>query len=81
VDLKFAQEFTINVGKKKHTFEITADILTLLTEQKWGKRYFTANDQVQLIHKLVWYRCKCKPPTFILNPGLQTTSTKLMMLV
>ena len=51
IDLKFAQEFTLNVGKKKHTIEFTADIfnLTNLLNKNWGKRYFTSVDQVQLI--------------------------------
>ena len=54
VDLKFAQEFTITVGKKKHTIEFTADIFnfTNLLNKNWGKRYFTSNDQVLLLKQV-----------------------------
>ena len=51
VDLKFAQDFTIKVGKKKHTLSFTADIFnfTNLLNKDWGKRYFMNNDQVLLL--------------------------------
>lgn len=71
VDLKFAQEFTINVGKKKHTFEITADIFnfTNLLNKNWGKRYFTANDQVQLLTQVGFGTgANANTPTFSYNP-------------
>ncbi len=69
VDLKFAQEFTINVGKKKHTLEFTADIFnfTNLLNKNWGKRYFTANDQVQLLTQ-VGFLPGTTTPTFSYNP-------------
>lgn len=69
VDLKFAQEFTINVGKKKHTLEFTADIFnfTNLLNKNWGKRYFTSNDQVQLLTQ-VGFVTGTNRPTFSYNP-------------
>lgn len=69
VDLKFAQEFTINVGKKKHTLEITADIFnfTNLLNKNWGKRYFTNFDQVQLLQQ-VGFLPDNSTPTFRYNP-------------
>ena len=69
VDLKFAQEFTINVGKKKHTLEFTADVFnfTNLLNKNWGKRYFTSNDQVQLLQQ-VGFLPGTNTPTFRYNP-------------
>ncbi|MDI5896528.1 TonB-dependent receptor [Flavobacterium yafengii] len=69
VDLKFAQEFTFNIGKKKHTLEFTADIFnfTNLLNKNWGKRYFTSNDQVQLLTQ-VGFLTGTNTPTFSYNP-------------
>jgi hypothetical protein len=71
VDLKFAQEFTINVGKKKHTLEFTADIFnfTNLLNKNWGKRYFTSFDQVQLLQQ-VGFVTGTNTPTFSYNPAV-----------
>ncbi|MFV8269210.1 TonB-dependent receptor [Flavobacterium sp. GT2N3] len=71
VDLKFAQEFTINVGKKKHTLEFTADIFnfTNLLNKNWGKRYFTSFDQVQLLQQ-VGFLANGTTPTFSFNPAV-----------
>ena len=72
VDLKFAQEFTINVGKKKHTLEFTADIFnfTNLLNKNWGKRYFTGSDQVQLLTQESFIG---STPTFSYNPVVGNT--------
>jgi len=69
VDLKFAQEFTFNIGKKKHTIELTADIFnfTNLINKNWGKRYFVPNDQVQLLTQ-VGFLPGTQTPTFSYNP-------------
>lgn len=70
VDLKFAQEFTITSGKRKHNFEITADIFnfTNLINQDWGKRYFATFDQVQLIDH-VGFLADGTTPTFRFDPN------------
>ena len=70
VDLKFAQEFTINVGKKKHTLEFTADIFnfTNMLNKDWGKRYFASNDQVQLLQQVGFVVGSPNTPTFSFNP-------------
>lgn len=74
VDLKFAQEFTINVGKKKHTLEFTADIFnfTNLLNKNWGKRYFTGFDQVQLLTQES-FLSGTNTPTFSYNPVVGNT--------
>ena len=73
IDLKFAQEFTLNVGKKKHTIEFTADIFnfTNLLNKNWGKRYFTNVDQVQLIQQ-IGFLPNGTTPTFRFNPDAAT---------
>lgn len=69
IDLKFAQEFNINSGNRKHSFEITADIFnfTNLVNKNWGKRYFATFDQVQLID-YVGFLPDGTTPTFSYNP-------------
>jgi outer membrane receptor for ferrienterochelin and colicin len=41
LDLKFLQDFSINFGQKKHTFQLSLDIFnfTNLLNKDWGKRY------------------------------------------
>lgn len=70
IDLKFAQEFTLNYGNKKHSFEITADIFnfTNLINKNWGKRYFASFDQVQLVD-FVGFLPDGTTPTFRFNPN------------
>lgn len=71
VDLKIAQDFTINVGKKKHTLSFTADIFnfTNLLNKNWGKRYFVSNDQVLLLQQ-VGFVTGTSTPTFNYNPSV-----------
>jgi len=42
VDFKLLQDFTLNMGDKKHTFQISADIFnfTNLINKEWGKKSF-----------------------------------------
>jgi len=42
VDLKILQDFSFNIGEKKHTFQISADIFnfTNLINKDWGQRKF-----------------------------------------
>ncbi|TDD78344.1 TonB-dependent receptor [Flavobacterium caseinilyticum] len=78
VDLKFAQEFIINVGNKKHTLEFTADIFnfTNLLNKDWGKRYFTGNDQVQLLQQ-VNFLADGTTPTFRFNPAVANSVNQI----
>ena len=53
VDLKFAQDFSFNVGENKHTLQLTADIFnfTNLINKNWGRRFFTsAFDTASLVN-------------------------------
>ena len=46
VDLKVLQDFSLNFGEKKHTFQISADIFnfTNLINKDWGKKKFIRNN-------------------------------------
>ncbi|MEB8328469.1 carboxypeptidase regulatory-like domain-containing protein [Flavobacteriaceae bacterium KMM 6897] len=46
IDLKVLQDFSLNVGSKKHTFQISADIFnfTNLLNKDWGKKNFTSSN-------------------------------------
>lgn len=48
IDFKFLQDFSINVGGKKHTLQASLDIFnfTNLLNSDWGKRRFTTNNNV-----------------------------------
>ncbi|SFD35686.1 TonB-dependent receptor [Flavobacterium phragmitis] len=73
VDVKIAQEFSINVNKKSHKLEFTADIFnfTNLLNKNWGRRYFMSNDQILLL-KHSGFLADGTTPTFTFNPS--TTS-------
>ncbi len=70
VDVKIAQEFSINVNKKSHKLEFTADIFnfTNLLNKNWGRRYFATNDQVLLLNR-VGNLPDGTTPTFNFNPN------------
>ena len=77
IDMKFAQEITIHSGKRKHTFELTADIfnITNLLNKDWGKRYFATFDQVQLLDFVAVNTAG--QPTFRFNPNVEQTRNQL----
>ena len=71
VDLKFAQEFSLNFGDQKHTLEFTADIFnfTNLLNKEWGVRSFSGSfDAVGLIN-FEGYQADGTTPTFTYNPS------------
>ena len=78
IDLKFAQEFTLNTGKRKHTLALTADIFnfTNLLNKDWGKRYFATFDQVQLVD-FVGYLPDGTTPTFRYNPATEKSINQI----
>ncbi len=74
VDLKFAQEFGFNIGKKVHKFEFTFDIFnfTNLLNKDWGVRTFTNFNQVQLLD-FTGFQADGTTPTF--NYDARTSAT------
>ncbi|QLG45564.1 TonB-dependent receptor [Costertonia aggregata] len=66
VDLKFLQDFTVNVGNKKHTLQLSADIFnfTNLLNKDWGRLNFVGSEVTPLTTVSTG-----DTPTFNLNPG------------
>ena len=50
-DLKFMQEFIININNQPNRFQISFDIFNLanLLNKDWGKRYVVSNQRVELL--------------------------------
>lgn len=46
IDLKLLQDFSLNAGGKKHTFQLSFDIFnfTNLINNQWGRRYFVSSN-------------------------------------
>ncbi len=73
IDLKFAQEFSINAFNKKHTLEFTADIFnfTNLINKEWGVRPFSGSfDAVQLL-TFEGFAADGTTPTFSYSPNVE----------
>ncbi len=74
-DLKLIQDFSINAGGKRHTFQFTADIFnfTNLLNKNWGLRSFYPSD-VQFINfegfEVDSEGNSTLTPTFSFNPNL-----------
>ena len=78
IDLKFAQEFKLNVGKKSHKLEFTADVFnfTNMLNKNWGRRYFATNDQVLLLQQ-VGFLANGTTPTFNFNPNVANSVNQI----
>jgi hypothetical protein len=50
-DLKLIQDFYIEAGGRKHTLQITFDVMnfTNMLNKKWGRKYYSQNSQYELI--------------------------------
>ena len=77
IDMKFAQEISFYSGKRKHTFELTADIFnfTNMLNKDWGKRYFATFDQVQLLDFVAVNAGGT--PTYRFNPNVSETKNQI----
>ncbi|TAD92501.1 MAG: TonB-dependent receptor [Bacteroidetes bacterium] len=51
VDFKIAQDFSVKVGKNRYAVQLTWDVFnfTNLINRDWGRNYFLANDNFQLL--------------------------------
>lgn len=75
VDLKFAQEFGLNIGNKVHKLEFTLDIFnfTNLLNKDWGVRTFTNFNQVQLL-RFEGFQSDGTTPSFTYDPRSASTT-------
>ncbi len=51
VDMRLAQDFTINTGGQKHALQLTFDVFnfTNLINKDWGRQYFVSNQAYNLL--------------------------------
>ncbi len=68
VDLKFLQDFKVNFGNTKHTFQISADIFnfTNLLNKDWGQLKFVREE----VSPLTTITSGSGTPTFSINQGV-----------
>lgn len=68
-DLRVFQDFYINAGENRHTFQITFDIFNVgnLLNRDWGRQYFVSNNANELIRFAG--RNAAGEPTFTFNPN------------
>ncbi|RDV17080.1 hypothetical protein DXT99_00760 [Pontibacter diazotrophicus] len=68
-DLRLLQDFYINTGEKRHTLQITFDIINVgnLINRDWGRQYFVRNNANEIIRYAG--RNDAGEPTFTFNPN------------
>ncbi|WP_350286540.1 carboxypeptidase regulatory-like domain-containing protein [uncultured Croceitalea sp.] len=68
VDLKFLQDFKVNFGSTKHTFQISADIFnfTNFLNKDWGRLKFVRSE----VSPLTTITSGSGTPTFTINQGV-----------
>ena len=51
IDARFAQDFFVTMGGKKHDFQFTFDVfnLTNLINKDWGRQYFVTNQAYNIL--------------------------------
>ena len=51
LDLKLQQDFTVKIGGKRYTLQLSYDVFnfTNMINRDWGKQYFLSNDSYQII--------------------------------
>jgi hypothetical protein len=54
VDMRLAQDFTVNTGGSKHTLQVTFDVFnfTNLINNEWGRQYFVTNQAYNLLQTI-----------------------------
>ncbi len=77
VDFKLLQDFSINVGDKKNTLQLSADIFnfTNLLNKEWGQRNFIPSE-VGLI-QTVSRGDATTPPSFFFDPNTPSTIRRI----
>lgn len=73
VDLKVMQDFSFNVGKKKHTIQLSADIFnfTNLINKDWGRRFFTSRFDTASLVNFEGFDSDGTTPTFTFNRNIE----------
>ncbi len=69
-DVRLMQDFNLNIGENKHTFQITFDVFNVgnLLNRDWGRQYFVSNNANEII-RFVGYDAITGEPNFTFNPN------------
>lgn len=72
IDLKVAQDFSFNVGEKKHTIQISADVFnfTNLLNRDWGRRFFTSAFDTASLVNFEGFEADGTTPTYSFNTNI-----------
>jgi len=72
VDLKFAQDFSFDVGNKKNTIQVSADIFnfTNLLNKDWGRRFFTSGFDTASLVNFEGFAVDGTTPTYTFNSNI-----------
>jgi len=76
LDFRFMQDFNFKVGSKKHTFQLTFDIINLtnMLNKDWGKVYFTPNTRNSSVNSGITIVSRPAPDAnLIINPTYNFT--------
>ena len=70
-DVRVLQDFYINAGDQKHTFQITFDVFNVgnLLNKDWGRQYFVSNSANEIIRFAGF--SSAGVPTYTFNPNNQ----------
>ena len=73
IDLKLAQDFSINVGGKKNTLQISADVFnfTNLLNKDWGRRFFTSTFDTASLVNFEGFAADGTTPTYTFNTNIE----------
>ncbi len=75
VDLKFAQDFSFDVGGNKHTLQLTADIFnfTNLLNRDWGRRFFTSRFDTATLVNFEGFAADGTTPQYTFNSNVENS--------
>lgn len=79
VDLKFEQEFSLNINDKKHKLAITADIFnfTNLLNKDWGRRFFTGGFDTATLLNFEGFAADGTTPQYTFNDRVANTINQI----
>ena len=75
VDLKFEQEFSLNINNKRHRLAVTADIFnfTNFINKDWGRRFFTGGFDTATLLNFEGFAADGTTPQYTFNDRVANT--------
>lgn len=79
VDLKFEQEFSLNINNKKHRLAVTADIFnfTNFLNKDWGQRFFTGGFDTASLLNFQGFAPNGTTPQYTFNERVANTINQI----